>query len=40
MVARAEQNATTGPPTKFDLVVGLCGFVGAIMVLVIASGWL
>jgi hypothetical protein len=40
MVARAEQNATIDPPTKFDLVVGLCGFVGVITVIAVATGWL
>ena len=39
MVARAKQNATIdNPPTKFDLMVGLCSVVGGITVITIASG--
>jgi hypothetical protein len=41
MVATAEQDATIDPPTKFDIVVALCGVVvGVVTVIAVTSGWL
>jgi len=40
MVTRGEQNAITDPPTKFDLMVGLCSLVRVITIITVASGWI